>query len=202
MPKIPLPKIPLPIPGGPIAQIIIQIVGEAVFEALLEELLDWKKNKRPDAADPFPPVPDPEADEIACLEQTYYNTLAIHDVASAIKQHAIATTLAGDNLTKAVSSLEARVGNLINMLTYAETTTEFKVESTKAIFDLLKQNKDLELKRHAEMVHLFTGRRPAVLEVEEIAFPEIDFQLDAETDGFENRELEELFQWEDEPPAP
>lgn len=202
MPKIPIEKIPLPIPGGPVAKIVISIIGEAVFEALIDEFLDWLKNKRPESADPHPPTPDVESPEFACLEQTYYNTLAIGDVASAIKQHGIVTTVALDNLTTAVSSLETRLGNLIEVLTYTETTTEFKVQSLKAFFDLMKQNSDLELKRQIEMVHLFTGRRPVNIETEEVAFPEIDFQLDARTDGLENRDLDALSEMADPPPAP
>lgn len=202
MAKIPLEKIPLPIPGGPIAKIVLQIVGEAVLEALIDELLDWFKHQRPENADQHPPAPDEESPEFACLEQTYYNTLAIGEVAGAIKQHGVVMTVALDQLNKSVSSIENRLGNLIELLTYTETTTEFKVQAAKAFFDLMKQNSDLELKRISEITHLFTGRQVQNLEVEEVLFPEIDFQLDARTDGLENRDLENIGEITDPPPAP
>lgn len=202
MPKIPISKIPLPIPGGPIAKIVLEVVGQAVLEALIEELLDWLKHTPPSETPTLPPVPDPEADEIDCLTQTYHNTLAIHQVVVAIKTGSTLIATAISENTKAVSAVETRIGNLIEILAFALPYVGWTQSVLKAFFDLMHQNSTIFFKFWREGWHLLTGRRITGIDVEDVIFPEVDYEADVSTDGFENRDLDILGEINDPPPAP
>lgn len=202
MPKIPISKVPLPIPGGPITKVVLEIVGEEILEQLIEELSDWLKHQPPPETSDLPPTPDPEADEIDCLEQTYYNTLAIHQVVIAIKTGSTLIAAAISEQTKAISAVETRIGNLIEVLSFALPYVGWTQAVLKAFFDLAHQNSTIFFKFFREAWHLLTGRRMTGIDVEDIVFPEVDYEADVRTDGFENRDLEIEGELDDPPPAP
>lgn len=205
MPNVPLPKEPIPTGGGSGAVQLAKVVGQVIIQEILTRTIENAKKQRPPEAGENPPTPDPESDEFLCIQATWYNTLAIQDVAAAIDRHSAANAVGITELTKALNSIDRKLSAIVDSLNYSLPYVGWLKDTAELFYRQNQQNSDLLLQRLAQSTQEFTGRQVQTLNAEEIPFePVNDLQVDVRIDGVDNEELDSYAEIADteEPPAP
>lgn len=198
-----IPKAPIPTGGGSAGVQLVKVVAEAVIEALVQSAVEGAKKKRPESADNQPPIPDLEADEYLCLQQTFYNTLAIQDVAAAIDRASIAHGVAMSEQLAALHSIERKVSAVVDCMNYSFPYVGWLKDVAELNYNQNQQNVDLILQRLAQMTQELTGKQVATLNVQAVPFePTQDLEVDIRVDGVDNPDLEHYAEIVDEGPQP
>lgn len=202
MANVPLPKDPIPTGGGSGAVQLAKVVGQAIMQEILSRTIENAKKQRPPEAGENPPTPDPESDEFLCIQATWYNTLAIQDVAAAIDRHSAANAVALTELTKALNSIDRKLSAIVDSMNYSLPYVGWTKDTMELFYRQNQQNWDLLMQRLAQCTQEFTGRQVQTLNAEEIPFqPVNDLQVDVRIDGVDNEELESYAQITDPPPG-